>query len=249
MIRCPWCGAKNYAIDMWCSRCSHHLDWVPPHRPRNRLISILAPIAAATGVVMALAIPTASWFAGAGPAVELTLPGTAGASPAAPAEVAPAAPVQSPPTAEPAATAEPTPTPDSLPQADATPAAQPEGHPAAPIPDQAALPNPSGDPAAVVRQFYEAISSHQFDVAVSLWTAAMQAQYPPSVFIDERFSATQQVELAAEHVVADGGGTAVVYVDVVEVIGGEKRRWLGTWQVVDTASGWLMNSANLQAQE
>jgi hypothetical protein len=30
MIRCPWCGAHNYAIDSWCSRCSRHLDFEPP---------------------------------------------------------------------------------------------------------------------------------------------------------------------------------------------------------------------------
>ncbi|HEY8678716.1 MAG TPA: hypothetical protein VIN39_08815 [Candidatus Dormibacteraeota bacterium] len=30
MVRCKRCGTENYAIDMWCSKCSHHLDWAPP---------------------------------------------------------------------------------------------------------------------------------------------------------------------------------------------------------------------------
>ena len=64
MIRCPWCGAKNYAIDMWCKKCTRHLDWAPPRRRRSRIIGILAPLAAAVGVAIALALPAASWFNG-----------------------------------------------------------------------------------------------------------------------------------------------------------------------------------------
>jgi hypothetical protein len=83
-------------------------------------------------------------------------------------------------------------------------------------------------------------------VAASLWSAAMQAQYPPTLFIDERFSATQEVDLTAERVLADSGGTAIVSVQVVEVTGGEIRHWTGTWELIDTSSGWLLNSSNLQ---
>jgi hypothetical protein len=160
MIRCPWCGAKNYAIDMWCSRCSHHLDWAPARRRPNRLVSFLAPVAATAGVVIAMAMPAASWFAGAAPTLEITLPSSAGgtASPAAEIERAPA--VQSPSSVQPAATAKPTPTADSAPPSGATPTPEPAAQPASQIPDQALAPNPGGDPAAVVRQFYAAISAH-----------------------------------------------------------------------------------------
>ena len=58
MIRCPSCGSQNYAIDIWCSACSQHLDWAPHarnptgirlHRSARaaRSLSFLAPVAAA----------------------------------------------------------------------------------------------------------------------------------------------------------------------------------------------------------
>src|SRR5205823_6281709 len=50
----------------------------------------------------------------------------------------------------------------------------------------------------------------------------------------------------AERVVGHRGGVAVVYVDVVEVIGGQMHHWVGTWQLVDTSSGWLLNRPNLR---
>ena len=40
MIRCAWCGARNYAIDMWCTRCHRHLDWQPMKRRRGALAHI-----------------------------------------------------------------------------------------------------------------------------------------------------------------------------------------------------------------
>jgi hypothetical protein len=247
MIRCPWCGAKNYAIDLWCSRCSHHLDWAPARRRPNRLVAFLAPLAATAAVVFAIAMPAASWFAGAAPTLEITLPGAAGATPSQSAETARASAAAPEPTAPPAATAEPTPTADAAPPADVTTTPEPAAQPALQIPDQAPAPNSGGDPAAVVRQFYAAISAHQFDVAASLWSAAMQAQYPPTLFIDQRFSATQEVDLTDERVVADAGGKAVVSVQVVEVTGGETHHWAGTWELIDTSAGWLLNSPNLQA--
>ena len=45
----------------------------------------------------------------------------------------------------------------------------------------------------------------------------------------------------------NGGGVALVYIDVIEVIDGQSQHWVGTWQLVDTASGWLLNHPNLRA--
>jgi hypothetical protein len=249
MIRCPWCGAKNYAIDMWCSRCSHHLDWAPARRRPNRLVSFLAPVAATAAVAIAMAMPAASWFAGAAPTLEITLPRAVGATASPAGETVRAPAVPSPKSGQPAATTKPTPTAGTASQADVTPMPEVAAQPASHLPDQALALNSGGDPAAVVRQFYAAISAHQFDVAASLWSAAMQAQYPPTLFIDERFSATQEVDLTAERVVADDGGTAIVSVQVVEVTGGETRHWAGIWELIDTSAGWLLNSSNLQAED
>lgn len=250
MTRCPWCGAKNYAIDMWCTRCSHHLDWVP-RRPRpSRLISFLATTAAVAAVAIVLAIPVAGWFDRTESIQLSILPTTGAAQQASNAVVADAATPS--PSAEPTPTPEPTPsaTPDATPPSDVAPVTELQAQPAVQAPPPPALiPSKAGDPAEAVRRFYSAVSAHEFDVAASLWSPAMQAEYPPTVFIDQRFSATQQIEVAASRVVSDAGGIAVVYVDVIEVIGGERRQWVGTWQLIDTPSGWLLNSTNLQAQD
>ena len=243
MIRCPWCGAKNYAIDMWCKKCTRHLDWAPPRRRRSRIVGILAPVAAAVGVAIALALPAASWFNGQREAPLPSLPKTA----LAPSPTSPEA--QTTLSAEPSPSAESTPAAGSSPPAEmATPLPTPP--PALPpvlaVPNQALAPA-DGDPAAAVSQFYDALSGHQFGEAASLWTARMQAQYPPAVYIDQRFSSTERIDVASERVIANAAGIAVVSVDVIEVIGGETRRWVGTWQLVHTDSGWLLNQPNLRA--
>jgi len=238
MIRCAWCGARNYAIDSWCSACKQHLDWEPPAGRRRRWPAALALLAAVGGVALALALPAASWLT-ASSQTPPTLPTTA---------LAPVTPATSPapssaPTAEPNSTSDAPPV-DSTPTTEPTPAPTPA--PDQVVPEQAATPD-AGDPAAVVRAFYQAVAAHQFDLAAALWTPGLQAQDPPPQFIDQRFAETQQLDLAAEHVVGEGGGVAIVYVDVVEISGGETRHWIGTWQLVDTPSGWLLNRPNLRS--
>jgi len=248
MIRCPSCGSQNYAIDIWCSACSQHLDWAPHarnptgirlHRSARagRSLSFLAPVAAALGVAIALAMPVASWFNAAGqvaaPSVAMTV-------------LAPAAPT---PTTEPTASPEVAPTAAALPTDEA--GSVPEPAPTAESPaTPGALPGQAldqdGDPAGVVARFYQALAAHDFEAAAALWTPVLQAQYPPAEYIDQRFAATEQLDLRAERVVGDSGGVAVVYVDVVEVIGGQMHHWVGTWQLVDTSSGWLLNRPNLR---
>jgi hypothetical protein len=287
MIRCPWCGAKNYAIDSWCTSCSRHLDWAPPPptavippppppaviapppppaatalppqpavamapveppspRRRRRLI-VLAPAAAAVGVAIVLALPVASWFNAAGRTP--TLPNTA-LRPAAPSTSAPSMPaVQPTPTAEATATPDATPTPDEnsagapLPAVVPAPTAEPAPETQ---PNQANVVT-GGDPAAAVARFYQDVSGHDFAAAAALWTSRMQARYPPAQYIDHRFAATQQINLQAARILGNSGGLATIYVRVVEVMDGQTRHWVGTWQVVNTSSGWLLNQPNLRA--
>lgn len=251
MTRCPWCGAKNYAIDMWCTRCSHHLDWVPLRRRPSRIVSFLATTAAVAAVAIVLAIPVAGWFDGTESIQLSILPTTAAAQQASNAVVADV-PAMPSPSVQATPTPEPTPslTPDSAPPSDLAPVPEVQAQPAFQAPPPSVLtPSSTGDPAEAVQRFYSAVSAHQFDVAASLWSPAMQAEYPPTVFIDQRFSATQQIDVTTSRVLSDAGGIAVVYVDVLEVIGGERRQWVGTWQLIDSSTGWLLNSSNLQAQD
>lgn len=255
LTRCPWCGARNYTIDTWCTRCEHFLDWAPPGRRYHRGLAFLSAAAAVTGLSLLLAMPAAGWVSGSRPTVSLNfsnvrLPVQASTSQDEPAhQIAtrptpnadPGSPaVSTPPAniAQPAPTdmAQPAPTDIVQPAPTALPAPQP----------QPALATRIGAPTDAVSRFYAAISAHNFDVAADLWTEQMQQRNPPTVFIDERFSGTERIDVATERLLSIGSGTAIVYVDVNELIGGLSRRWVGTWQVVDMGSGWLLNNADLQ---
>jgi hypothetical protein len=267
MIRCPWCGTQNYAIDSWCSSCSRHLDWAPPSRAaavgpkptpvprpaspetrhRRRRVLLLVPAAAALAVAIALALPVASWFNTVGrtpPALPNTALGpVAPAAPSAKPDVTPSPGVTSSP--------DPTPTADENPPQVFGPPAEPA--PTAEAPNAAlnqpgeAVPATGSDPTATVARFYRDVSSHDFAAAAALWSPRMQAQYPPAVYIGHRFAGTQLIDLRNTRTVAEGGGSALVYVNVVEVIDGQSRQWVGTWQLVRTALGWLLDQPNLRA--
>ncbi|HET9849958.1 MAG TPA: hypothetical protein VFR68_15590 [Candidatus Dormibacteraeota bacterium] len=246
--RCPWCGARNYTIDIWCSRCSHYLDWAPPGHRYHRSLAVLSALAAVTGVSMFLALPLAGWAAGSRPTVSFSLPNL-GLSPQANAALQPAAT----PTAERSTQPDASPSLEASPTPDIAPSPTPDIVPAPALAPSAAPPSPPpvtqniGQPTDAVVNFYRAVSAHQFDVAASLWTQQLQQRDPPSLFIDQRFAATDRIDVAAARLLSTGAGIASVYVDVVEVIGGLNRRWIGTWQVVDTPSGWLLNNPNLRS--
>src|SRR6184192_1029528 len=156
MIRCSWCGARNYAIDSWCSKCHQHLDFGPRARPRGRGWSLLAPVAAALGVAIALALPVASWFNGTLGTPARGLPNTALLAPAARSSAD-------------ALAADATPSDEASPPAQPTPGeSTPPPIPSLPRPALAPVP---GDPAAAVARFYQAVAAHDFDGAAALWSA------------------------------------------------------------------------------
>ncbi|TMD40905.1 MAG: hypothetical protein E6I88_08625 [Chloroflexi bacterium] len=245
MIRCAWCGARNYAIDMWCTRCHRHLDWQPMKRRRGALATVLPPAAAAVGVAIALALPAAGWFNGsfqlrlAMPDLPNTGSTHAAASP------------QAQPAAKPAATTEPTATADSAAAVGSAPPAAATGSPLLMAPPVLSLPSPAppkqtDDPTTAINRFYAAVSGHEFALAAALWSPQLKAADPPAVFIDQRFSATQQIGVRGERIMAHEAGSAVVYVDLLELIGGQTREWVGTWQLIQSPSGWLLNSPDLR---
>jgi hypothetical protein len=100
-----------------------------------------------------------------------------------------------------------------------------------------------------VIRFYQLVGQHQFDQAAGLWSANMQAQYPPAQNIAGRFN--NRSEIAVQHAKAisvdDGAGKATVEVDVLETVGSSTRNWVGTWVLVRRPEGWLLDQPNLQA--
>ncbi len=106
----------------------------------------------------------------------------------------------------------------------------------------------SNGPADAVASFYRLISQHEFDLASRLWSARMQAAYPPGQNIYGRFAQTQRISVQKADVVAldPAAGRATVAVDVLEVFGSTTRRWVGTWHLVRVGSGWLLDQPRLQ---
>ena len=247
MIRCPWCGAKNYAIDMWCVKCHNNLEWGPPRARLRGALRIVPPVAAAAGIALAMASPVSAWHAGSLQFSIHTLPVTGSGFQAAP-------PSQVPPQAAPARPAAPGAVAASSSPATASPEALPTpgaGTPpllAAPpvyVPLTPAKPQAIGDPTSTIEAFYQAVSSHQFGVAASLWSPALKAANPPAVYINQRFAATQRIGVTRARVLTEQAGTAVVYVDVLEVVAGQQHEWVGTWQLIQDQSQWLLNNPNL----
>ena len=75
----------------------------------------------------------------------------------------------------------------------------------------------------------------------------MRAEYPPQLYINDRFAATSYIGLQSARVLSQDGSTATVSVYVVEIYAGRPRHWAGSWQLVRSGSGWLLNQPNLSA--
>jgi hypothetical protein len=77
----------------------------------------------------------------------------------------------------------------------------------------------------------------------------MQSNYPPEQNIDHRFAGTQQIVVVHATVVRldRSAGQATVAVDLLEYDSGSSTpiHWTGTWDLVRTPSGWLLDWPNL----
>ncbi len=144
-------------------------------------------------------------------------------------------------TPAPTATLASTPAPSTpSPAATAAPAT---AAPATPPP--AAVPVSAADPAATVVSFYRLVTARQYADAARLWSARMQANYPPATNIDGRFADTRSISADSAVVTSQGLNTATVSVYLTEVTSSGTRHWSGTWTMVRSGSGWLMDSPQL----
>jgi cytoskeletal protein RodZ len=113
-------------------------------------------------------------------------------------------------------------------------------------PDTPAKPEPS-DPGAAVANFYQMVGAHDFGRAAQLWSPRMRAAYPPDQNIDQRFSQTRQVAVNRAQVVSMNDGQATVAVDLTEITGARQQHYTGTWSLVRSGTGWLLDQPNLQS--
>jgi serine/threonine-protein kinase len=144
-------------------------------------------------------------------------------------------------TSSPAVTATPTATPEPAPQPTDAPTTVPT-----PAPVVAAA--VSGDPAGTILSFYQLISGHDYASASGLWSDRMRASYPPQTNIWGRFDATRSIVARSASVTSVTPGSAAVAVDLIETMSnGSMRRWVGTWYLVRSGSGWLLDQPGLRA--
>jgi hypothetical protein len=104
----------------------------------------------------------------------------------------------------------------------------------------------SGDPARTIVTFYQLISGHDYTTASGLWSDRMKASYPPQTNIWGRFDATSSIVARSASLTSANPGSAAVAVDLIETRSdGSVRHWVGTWYLVRSGSGWLLDQPGL----
>jgi protein kinase-like protein len=213
----------------------------PQPRPRARVVAprrrSAAPLLAALALLVA--------FVGGSLALAGARPGAVTPAALATATPAPSTAVLSS-TSTPEVTAAPSPSPEPTAEPTPEPTVAPTVAPVPAAPAQVAT--VAGDPAGAVVTFYQLISGHDFASASGLWSSRMTASYPPQTNIWGRFDATRAVVTRSASVTSASPSTAAVAVDLIETrADGTVRHWVGTWYLVRSGSGWLLDQPGLRA--
>lgn len=207
---------------------------------------------AASSALVLLSL-TGACFAAARSAGEPTLDLQTGAATAPYAAVAPTPPVALVPTAAAApavviTAALSAPAATSAPTAPAVAATAP----AAPASTSAPAEYAPSAPAQAVIDFYNAVVAGQYESAARLWSPRMLATYPPGENITRRFSQTRTLTVQRAEIVSfdEVAGRAVVIVQLEEVVGTPPVTHLygGSWQVVRSPAGWLLDQPDVRVQ-
>lgn len=126
---------------------------------------------------------------------------------------------------------------------------------AAPPTPTAVLPSPTRRvivqaprPQEAVLGFYYLVTRHEFDTAAALWTSRLQAASPPAQQINARYGETDRITVQRWEVTAQGADRATVAIVVDEFKQGAttSARYQGTWSLVHTESGWLLDEQHME---
>lgn len=202
-----------------------------PRRSPAALLAALALLVALIGGSLA--------FAGARPSSVAPV-AVAIASPASTAAVLAS-------TSSPEVTSAPSVTPEPTAEPTLAPTPAPTVAPTA-APTVAPIATVSGDPAGTIVTFYQLISGHNYAAASGLWSDRMRASYPPQTNIWGRFDATSSIVARSASLTSANPSSAAVAVDLVETrTDGSVRHWVGSWYLVRSGSGWLLDQPGLRA--
>ena len=125
------------------------------------------------------------------------------------------------------------------------------GAPAASLGGGSAGVRSQASPTQTVFGFYQAVARQQFDLAAQHWSPRMRATYPPPVYLVDRFARTRQITVRRADVLFldEAAGRAPVAVEVAETSSfpAFNRTWHGSWRLVRTPGGWLLDQPNFGA--
>jgi hypothetical protein len=97
--------------------------------------------------------------------------------------------------------------------------------------------------------FYQFVAAHQFDRATALWTPQLQATASPAQAIDARYAQIDHITVEHWEVTEQTADHATVAITVAEYNRGAAtpQRFEGTWQLVHTDTGWLLDAQLMQS--
>jgi hypothetical protein len=121
------------------------------------------------------------------------------------------------------------------------PAPAPTDQPFTAPPVVPVVPAVAGSPQDAVSLFYQRVAAHDFAGAAALWSPRMLRDYPPPTYLDQRFAQTSAIDVQQAQVLSADAEAAIVAVDLVEIRAGQTYHWIGSWRVVSTDSGWLLD--------
>ena len=219
----------------------------PVHEDRDRRRAVplpfLLPVAAVILVLVAASLLVRGLGSSAARPGDSPAASAIAAAPSASPSASAAAIVLAPSVASPSRAPSSSPSPTTAPARTPTPTPPPTPRPT-PRPTLAPAAASSRDPAETVRRFYELVVAHRFEEAARLWSPRMREQYPPKQYIDGRFAPTTAIEIRRLAITSESvvRRTATVAVDLIERRqDGSTRHWVGSWDLVLTSAGWLMD--------
>lgn len=100
-------------------------------------------------------------------------------------------------------------------------------------------------PDQTVATWYSYVVNGDFDAAYALWSDRMKANFPREGNLDNRWRDTAQVSINQIYVTQQSGSSANVFIDFVETKeNGSSRRFVGSWDLVRSGDGWLLDNPN-----
>jgi hypothetical protein len=96
-----------------------------------------------------------------------------------------------------------------------------------------------------VLRWYELVVAGRFNEAYAMWSARMKQNFPRQGNLDQRWANTASVSVSSIGVLSQSTDRTVVQIRFVETAeSGAQQTFFGTWELVASPSGWLLDQPN-----